>query len=60
MSDQTPPEEPGQEPAQQPARTDLQLVIPDSTRLQVLELHNGERLIGRIVEIRDAVYFPAL
>ena len=40
-------------PAQQPARTDLQLVIPDSTRLQVLELHNGERLIGRIVEIRD-------
>lgn len=39
--------------AQQPARTDLQLVIPDSTHLQVLELHSGERLVGRIVEIRD-------
>ena len=47
-------------PAQQTAHPDLNLAIPDSTHLQVLELHNGERLIGRIVEIRDAVYFPAL
>lgn len=40
-------------PAQQPARTGLNLAIPDSTHLQVLELRSGERLVGRIVAIRD-------
>ncbi|MCB0316184.1 MAG: hypothetical protein H6628_05695 [Calditrichae bacterium] len=39
--------------AQEAARTGLQLVIPDSTHLQVLELRSGERLVGRIVEIRE-------